>query len=154
MTPNRYFALNVPAGLGLYWLTNNVLTTGQQVYLRNFGGASVNVVLPDQKLKYGTAIRSGLKADPAAMQIISAFDGDGGVGAAAEGEARAAANTIPAARDVPEPNSNGSGAREAVVDLQSTRRAKRLRIGRIMQVYTESQTRGPEGKAISAELET
>ena len=26
-----YFAMNVPAGLGLYWLTNNILTTAQQV---------------------------------------------------------------------------------------------------------------------------
>lgn len=29
-----YFALNVPAGLTIYWLTNNVLTTAQQVYLK------------------------------------------------------------------------------------------------------------------------
>mmetsp|Transcript_2106 Transcript_2106/g.2962 ORF Transcript_2106/g.2962 Transcript_2106/m.2962 type:complete len:453 (+) Transcript_2106:94-1452(+) len=30
-----WFALNVPSGLSLYWITNNVLTTAQQVYLRN-----------------------------------------------------------------------------------------------------------------------
>eukprot|EP00892_Ulva_mutabilis_P003407 jgi/Ulvmu1/1438/UM011_0168.1 len=29
-----YFSLNVPAGLTIYWLTNNILTTGQQVYLK------------------------------------------------------------------------------------------------------------------------
>ena len=29
-----YFALNVPAGLTIYWLTNNVLTTAQQLYLK------------------------------------------------------------------------------------------------------------------------
>ena len=29
-----WFSLNVPSGLALYWITNNVLTTGQQVYLK------------------------------------------------------------------------------------------------------------------------
>lgn len=29
-----YFSLNVPSGLTLYWFTNNILTTAQQVYLR------------------------------------------------------------------------------------------------------------------------
>jgi YidC/Oxa1 family membrane protein insertase len=30
-----WFSLNVPSGLTLYWFTNNILTTGQQVYLKN-----------------------------------------------------------------------------------------------------------------------
>ncbi|XP_073389091.1 inner membrane protein PPF-1, chloroplastic isoform X2 [Physcomitrium patens] len=34
-----YFSLSVPSGLSLYWLTNNVLSTAQQVYLRQLGGA-------------------------------------------------------------------------------------------------------------------
>ncbi|XP_002982453.2 inner membrane protein PPF-1, chloroplastic [Selaginella moellendorffii] len=34
-----YFALSVPSGLSLYWLTNNILSTGQQVWLRKLGGA-------------------------------------------------------------------------------------------------------------------
>jgi YidC/Oxa1 family membrane protein insertase len=29
-----WFSLNVPSGLCVYWLTNNVLTTAQQVYLK------------------------------------------------------------------------------------------------------------------------
>ena len=29
--PAGYFSLNVPSGLTLYWFTNNILTTGQQV---------------------------------------------------------------------------------------------------------------------------
>eukprot|EP00891_Asterochloris_glomerata_P004985 jgi/Astpho2/4985/Aster-06718 len=29
-----YFSLNVPSGLTLYWFTNNILTTGQQVWLK------------------------------------------------------------------------------------------------------------------------
>ncbi|KAI5352167.1 hypothetical protein L3X38_005058 [Prunus dulcis] len=34
-----YFALSVPSGLSLYWFTNNILTTAQQVWLQKFGGA-------------------------------------------------------------------------------------------------------------------
>lgn len=34
-----YFALSVPSGLSLYWLTNNILSTAQQVWLQKLGGA-------------------------------------------------------------------------------------------------------------------
>lgn len=34
-----YFSLSVPSGLSIYWFTNNVLSTAQQVWLRKFGGA-------------------------------------------------------------------------------------------------------------------
>ncbi|KAJ9178266.1 hypothetical protein P3X46_010165 [Hevea brasiliensis] len=34
-----YFALSVPSGLSIYWFTNNVLSTAQQVWLRKLGGA-------------------------------------------------------------------------------------------------------------------
>ncbi|KAL6186413.1 hypothetical protein ACLB2K_042533 [Fragaria x ananassa] len=34
-----YFSLSVPSGLSLYWLTNNLLSTAQQVWLQKFGGA-------------------------------------------------------------------------------------------------------------------
>lgn len=34
-----YFALSVPSGLSLYWLTNNILSTAQQVWLQKMGGA-------------------------------------------------------------------------------------------------------------------
>jgi YidC/Oxa1 family membrane protein insertase len=34
-----YFSLSVPSGLSLYWLTNNILSTAQQVYLKQGGGA-------------------------------------------------------------------------------------------------------------------
>eukprot|EP00803_Ostreobium_quekettii_P006574 evm.model.scf_1381.2 EVM.evm.TU.scf_1381.2 scf_1381:11340-23080(+) len=30
-----WFSLNVPSGLTLYWITNNILSTGQQVYLKS-----------------------------------------------------------------------------------------------------------------------
>ncbi|KAJ4848737.1 ALBINO3-like protein 1, chloroplastic [Turnera subulata] len=40
-----YFSLSVPSGLSLYWLTNNILSTGQQVWLQKLGGAE-NPVRP------------------------------------------------------------------------------------------------------------
>lgn len=30
-----WFSLNVPSGLGIYWVTNNILSTAQTVYIRN-----------------------------------------------------------------------------------------------------------------------
>ena len=30
-----YFSLNVPSGLALYWFTNNILSTGQQAWLKS-----------------------------------------------------------------------------------------------------------------------
>ena len=38
-----WFALNVPSGLGLYYLTNTAVTTAIQVWLRKLGGADVKV---------------------------------------------------------------------------------------------------------------
>ncbi|KAK4785327.1 hypothetical protein SAY86_002016 [Trapa natans] len=36
-----YFALSVPSGLSLYWFTNNILSTAQQMWLQRFGGAQI-----------------------------------------------------------------------------------------------------------------
>jgi len=47
-----YFALSVPSGLSLYWLTNNILSTTQQVWLQSSGGAKNTVSkLSDTVLK-------------------------------------------------------------------------------------------------------
>lgn len=35
-----YFSLSVPSGLSIYWFTNNVLSTAQQIWLRKLGGAT------------------------------------------------------------------------------------------------------------------
>lgn len=34
VVPAGWFSLNVPSGLTLYWLVNNVISTGQQVYMK------------------------------------------------------------------------------------------------------------------------
>ncbi|KAL5552714.1 hypothetical protein UlMin_040115 [Ulmus minor] len=38
-----YFSLSVPSGLSLYWFTNNILSTAQQVWLQKLGGAKIPV---------------------------------------------------------------------------------------------------------------
>jgi YidC/Oxa1 family membrane protein insertase len=50
-----WFSLNVPSGLTLYWLVNNVLTTAQTVYLRN----SVAAPLPAGAGAGGAVARGG-----------------------------------------------------------------------------------------------
>ncbi|KAG8641685.1 hypothetical protein MANES_12G018900v8 [Manihot esculenta] len=44
-----YFSLSVPSGLSLYWFTNNILSTAQQVWLQKLGGAK-NPVIPEDQL--------------------------------------------------------------------------------------------------------
>ncbi|CAM8980031.1 unnamed protein product [Rhodiola kirilowii] len=51
-----YFALSVPSGLSLYWLTNNILSTAQQVWLQKLGGAQnpiskLNDVIKEEQLQ-------------------------------------------------------------------------------------------------------
>lgn len=41
-----YFALNVPSGLSLYYVSNSALTLAVQLYLRKLGGAKVGVQTP------------------------------------------------------------------------------------------------------------
>lgn len=40
--PSGYFSLNVPSGLTLYWITNNILSTGQQAYLKGMAKSTVD----------------------------------------------------------------------------------------------------------------
>jgi len=60
-----YFSLSVPSGLSIYWFTNNVLSTAQQVWLKNLGGAKP-VVSKDASgiISAGRAKRSGSQPEP------------------------------------------------------------------------------------------
>jgi len=49
-----YFSLNVPSGLTLYWLTNNFVTTAQQLYLRRKFDAG-NVVSASDRVGGGSS---------------------------------------------------------------------------------------------------
>lgn len=53
-----YFSLNVPSGLALYWFTNNLLSTGQQVWLKsnmaaegggNIGGSGTATLMSESE---------------------------------------------------------------------------------------------------------
>ncbi|KAK2443532.1 63 kDa inner membrane family protein [Trifolium repens] len=54
-----YFALSVPSGLSLYWFTNNILSTLQQVWLQKLGGA---------KNPLGQVLDDNVKNDPMPIQ--------------------------------------------------------------------------------------
>ncbi|KAG5236157.1 ALBINO3 protein [Salix suchowensis] len=45
-----YFSLSVPSGLSLYWLTNNILSTAQQVWLQKLGGAKNPMMKPSDEI--------------------------------------------------------------------------------------------------------
>ncbi|KAF9673385.1 hypothetical protein SADUNF_Sadunf10G0018600 [Salix dunnii] len=45
-----YFSLSVPSGLSLYWLTNNILSTAQQVWLQKLGGAKNPMMKPSDDI--------------------------------------------------------------------------------------------------------
>ncbi|OEL31602.1 ALBINO3-like protein 1, chloroplastic [Dichanthelium oligosanthes] len=64
-----YFALSVPSGLSLYWLTNNILSTAQQVWLQKLGGAKNPVKeyidkLSREELTNGQKTESAVKSEP------------------------------------------------------------------------------------------
>ena len=64
-----WFALNLPSGLGLYYLSNTVLTTGQQVFLRKLGGAvqsgrSLRKTLKHQSLAWAQLLLARLHPPP------------------------------------------------------------------------------------------
>jgi len=58
-----YFSLNVPSGLALYYFSNTLISSAQQIYLRNLGGAELDEIdtgeIPD-----GYGIRTGEFVDP------------------------------------------------------------------------------------------
>ncbi|CAM6105634.1 unnamed protein product [Calypogeia fissa] len=73
-----YFSLSVPSGLSLYWLTNNILSTAQQVYLRR--GTSAAVADASTIITAGQAKRStppaGGQLPPSAPKEIRSFKED------------------------------------------------------------------------------
>lgn len=66
-----YFALSVPSGLSLYWLTNNILSTGQQVWLRKLGGAKnpVGQLSDDIIKKEQSQVLKSISEAPAAKKV-------------------------------------------------------------------------------------
>ncbi|KAL1565241.1 ALBINO3-like protein 1, chloroplastic [Salvia divinorum] len=66
-----YFALSVPSGLSLYWLTNNILSTGQQVWLRKLGGAKGPKKIIDGGIKKETIqTLKSISVAPPAKKVV------------------------------------------------------------------------------------
>ncbi|KAG6426751.1 hypothetical protein SASPL_110984 [Salvia splendens] len=66
-----YFALSVPSGLSLYWLTNNILSTGQQVWLRKLGGAkSPKPIIDDSIEKKPIHTLNSISVAPPAKKVV------------------------------------------------------------------------------------
>ncbi|XP_057776843.1 ALBINO3-like protein 1, chloroplastic isoform X2 [Salvia miltiorrhiza] len=66
-----YFALSVPSGLSLYWLTNNILSTGQQVWLRKLGGAkNPKKIIDDIIEKEPTQTLKSISVAPPAKKVL------------------------------------------------------------------------------------
>lgn len=61
-----YFSLSVPSGLSLYWLTNNILSTGQQIWLQKLGGAKnpIKELMDDAISKEQPKIMDSLSEPP------------------------------------------------------------------------------------------
>ncbi|KAK1314205.1 hypothetical protein QJS10_CPA06g01295 [Acorus calamus] len=66
-----YFALSVPSGLSLYWLTNNVLSTAQQVWLQKLGGAKnpVRDLAEKPTLEKSDSQKSILDVEPPKVEV-------------------------------------------------------------------------------------
>ncbi|KAI3467634.1 hypothetical protein Pfo_024297 [Paulownia fortunei] len=67
-----YFSLSVPSGLSLYWFTNNILSTVQQVWLRKLGGAKnpVKRLTDDSIKKEQSQVLKTISEAPAAKKVV------------------------------------------------------------------------------------
>ncbi|KAL3135144.1 hypothetical protein ABBQ32_008079 [Trebouxia sp. C0010 RCD-2024] len=95
-----YFALQVPSGLSLYYFSNTVVTSAQQIWLRKLGGASA---IPDLgPIDIGKARRTGQTVSPSedsqgfpqaqfAPDLGADANGNGGVSVAETSAATTAA---------------------------------------------------------------
>jgi YidC/Oxa1 family membrane protein insertase len=62
-----WFALNVPSGLSLYYLSNTALSAAQQIYLKKLGGAKVSINELGPVTKPGSGRRTGARG---ACQVL------------------------------------------------------------------------------------
>ncbi|KAK9063492.1 hypothetical protein SSX86_017362 [Deinandra increscens subsp. villosa] len=65
-----YFALSVPSGLSLYWLTNNILSSAQQIWLQKMGGANN----PVKKINYEALKEDQPKVQESVLQTTSVIE--------------------------------------------------------------------------------
>jgi hypothetical protein len=64
-----WFSLNVPAGLTIYWLTNNILTTAQQVYLKKTTKVDLSAIQGSSSSSPGLVIDMAPSAQGSTMEV-------------------------------------------------------------------------------------
>ncbi|CAL5218929.1 g676 [Coccomyxa viridis] len=134
-----WFALNLPAGLGLYYFSNTMITSSIQIWLRKLGGASAFEW--QQEIGLNQARRTGEVADMDALLAFAVAEtqaaaalGDGSsmpaqpemlMSQAAEGAvAEQISNRNGAAAPAGQTESNGQPAREPVGSMRAKRRRR------------------------------
>lgn len=65
-----WFSLNLPAGLSLYYFSNTVFTSGQQIFLRKLGGAKL-AEYDLGPIELGKARRTGTQASLDSIDVTS-----------------------------------------------------------------------------------
>jgi YidC/Oxa1 family membrane protein insertase len=117
-----FFSLNVPSGLGLYYLSNTVMSTLIQVWLRKLGGADVQINELGPITKVGTGRRMGpVATDDDVWTPSAAFAASiAADAAAAEAAAAAAAGGGAQAVAVAELQEQQAAAASAATDSSSS----------------------------------
>eukprot|EP00245_Coleochaete_scutata_P014551 TRINITY_DN6245_c0_g1_i1.p1 TRINITY_DN6245_c0_g1~~TRINITY_DN6245_c0_g1_i1.p1 ORF type:complete len:520 (-),score=84.36 TRINITY_DN6245_c0_g1_i1:496-2055(-) len=131
-----WFSLSVPSGLSLYWLTNNVLSTAQQVILKKLGGATPAMdVDVGGIIDAGKAKRSGVVATPSAEDEARAAR----FKALKEAESAKKAARLKAAEEA-----SKAAAAEAVKQREQMIAAEQQRTG-ATSVATQSESESEDG---------
>ncbi|EPS60581.1 inner membrane protein [Genlisea aurea] len=135
-----YFSLSVPSGLSIYWFTNNVLSTAQQVWLRKLGGAkpavsenAVAIITPGKAKRTGERFKQ-LKEGDKKKKIVAPLPVDDDVqqpaAAVATPDSESDNETKPVEKEVLEEvyaSSAAAAAKSLPSDPRKSKRSKRKR---------------------------
>lgn len=139
-----WFSLNLPSGLSLYYLSNVVITSGQQIWLRKFGGANVEINDLGPVTKLGMGRRLGepiyeLPPLPKLAGVASTSYADQGQDTPADGIPEPSGDGT--TEESPVAESNGAPASEAAVVPPGTQMLERTRSKRKKhKIVTASQS--------------
>eukprot|EP00892_Ulva_mutabilis_P003851 jgi/Ulvmu1/1838/UM119_0057.1 len=111
-----WFSLNVPSGLSLYYFSNSIFTSAQQIYFRKLGGVQVDTPDLGPVTKLGMGRRQGsVVTPPKAAAALPELDGNAALAAEMGMPSMPAAPAIQASRgdDATVSPSNGDDTRHA-----------------------------------------
>lgn len=132
-----YFSLSVPSGLSLYWLTNNVLSTAQQVWLRRgmpvAGGGDASAIISAGQAKRSPP-PAALPTSSSPPEIRSSKEDRRGEKfkqlklKEAQRKAKREASKAQVGGDAPVENSNGGSAAGDEEDTDSSESGEKLEV--------------------------